>query len=170
MSVALHIWVSIHHFIVIFVAQVQNNDISRCFLNFFKILFFWIVRIGSRRGGGLNGKKWPKMTKKIVSLCISVTVPHMIVVFWYTCAKIWYLQHIFFHFLKILNFRVFQSSSINAKRKFWGVPHLLHMCVIFSVFLSNPFRNFIRNIMLLANWQDSYIHTYQMWFQMFLCL
>ena len=24
----------------------------------------------------------------------------------------------------------FSSSSINAKKKFWGVPHLLHMCVI----------------------------------------
>ena len=26
----------------------------------------------------------------------------------------------------------FSSSSINAKKKFWGVPHLLHMCVIFK--------------------------------------
>ena len=25
----------------------------------------------------------------------------------------------------------FSSSSINGKKKFWGVPHLLHMCVIF---------------------------------------
>ena len=38
---------------------------------------------------------------------------------------------IFFHFFKSLIFRVFQSSSINAKRKFWDVPHLPHMCVIF---------------------------------------
>ena len=42
---------------------------------------------------------------------------------------------IFFHFFKILIFQVFQGSSINAKRKFWGVPNLLHMCVIF-VFLN----------------------------------
>ena len=26
----------------------------------------------------------------------------------------------------------FSSSSINTKKKFWDVPHLLHMCVIFS--------------------------------------
>ena len=25
----------------------------------------------------------------------------------------------------------FSSSSVNAKKKFRGVPHLLHMCVIF---------------------------------------
>ena len=37
----------------------------------------------------------------------------------------------FFHFSKSLIFRVFQSSSITAKRKFWGVPHLPHMCVTF---------------------------------------
>ena len=38
---------------------------------------------------------------------------------------------IFFHFFKSLISRVFQSSSINAKRKFWDMPHLPHMCVIF---------------------------------------
>ena len=37
----------------------------------------------------------------------------------------------FFFFFKILIFQVFQSSSVNVKRKFWGVSHLLHMCVIF---------------------------------------
>ena len=26
----------------------------------------------------------------------------------------------------------FSSSSINARKKFWGVPHLLHMFVILS--------------------------------------
>ena len=28
----------------------------------------------------------------------------------------------------------FSSSSINAKKKFWGVPHFLHMCVIFKFY------------------------------------
>ena len=69
MSVALHIWVSIHHFIMIFVAQVQNNDISRCFLNFFKILFFWIVRIGSRGGRGL---KWQEMAQNDKKNCLTL--------------------------------------------------------------------------------------------------
>ena len=53
---------------------------------------------------------------------------------------LWFLVHmckmmispaIFFHFFKILIFRVFQSSSINAKQKFWGMHHLLRMCRIF---------------------------------------
>ena len=30
----------------------------------------------------------------------------------------------------------FSSSSKNAKTKFWGVPHLLHMCVIFNTWFS----------------------------------
>ena len=30
----------------------------------------------------------------------------------------------------------FSSSSINVKKKFWGVPQLLHMCVIFVVYLA----------------------------------
>ena len=57
---------------------------------------------------------------------------------------LWFLVHmckmmispaIFFHFFKILIFQVFQSSSINAKMKFWGVPHLPHMCVIYTYFI-----------------------------------
>ena len=82
------------------------------------------VCVGGR--GGRKSKKWPKMTKNSVSLRISGTVPHMIV------AKWWYLQQFFVHFFKILIFRIFQGSSIDAKRKFWGVPHVLHMCVIFN--------------------------------------
>ena len=44
MSVTLHIWVSIHHMIVFFVAQVWNDDISRCFFHFFRMLVFWVVK------------------------------------------------------------------------------------------------------------------------------
>ena len=29
----------------------------------------------------------------------------------------------------------FSNSSINAEQQFWGVPHLLHMCVIFVIIL-----------------------------------
>ena len=47
--------------------------------------------------------------------------------FWYTCVKWWYLQHFFFYFFKSLIFPV----SINAKRKFWGVPHLPHVSDFF---------------------------------------
>ena len=44
----------------------------------------------------------------------------------------------FFSFFQNSDFSVFQSSSLNAERKFWGVPHLLHMCVWF--FLKAAFR------------------------------
>ena len=51
---------------------------SPIFFSVFKILFFWVVRVG---GGVVKGKKWPKMTKSYVSLHISGNVPHIIVVF-----------------------------------------------------------------------------------------
>ena len=64
--------------------------------------------------------------------------------FWYTCLKWWYLQQCFFHFFKILIFQKFQSSSINAKRKFWGVPHLIKTLelglMVVSVLLNIKFR------------------------------
>ena len=64
--------------------------------------------------------------------------------FWCTCVRSWYLEHFFFfHFFKILIFQVFQSSSINAKRKFWGVPHLLHMCVFFMFVPKFLIENFV---------------------------
>ena len=39
-----------------------------------------------------------------------------------------YLHQFFFILFKILIFWVFQSSSVNAKRKLWGEPHFLHIC------------------------------------------
>ena len=64
-----------------FVAQVYNDDISRCFFYFFKILVSGVLE----EGGGLKGKNGPKWQKKIVSLSISGTVPDS--GFWYTCVK-----------------------------------------------------------------------------------
>ena len=49
-----------------------------------------------------------------------------------THVKWWYLEQFFFSF-KILIIQVFQSSSINAKKKFWGVPHLVCVIFIFNV-------------------------------------
>ena len=131
MSVALHIWVSIHHMIVCFVAKIKNDDISSTFFIFSKIWFSGLL--GGRDGGGGDGKKRPKMTK---TLCLTLHLRNCTSCncgFWYTCVKWWYLQHFifFFHFFKIVILQVFQSSSINAKRIFWGVPYLLHMCVVF---------------------------------------
>ena len=45
-------------------------------------------------------------------------------------------------------------------------PPSSQVCDFFSVSLSSP-KNFMCNIMSLANWQYRYIHTYQIWFQMF---
>ena len=125
MSVTLHIWVSIHHLIMFFVAQVQNDDISRYFFHFFKSLVFWVVKGG---GGGVKGKKRPKVRKKIRTLYLRNCTSYGCG-FCYLCVN-WYLQQLFFIFQNS-DFWVFQSSLINAKRKFWGVLHLLHMCVIF---------------------------------------
>ena len=125
MSVTLHIWVSIHHLIVFCCTSVKWWHISRCFFLFFKILVFW----GVREGGGEMAKNGPKRQKKM-SLRVSGTLPDC--GFRYTCVKSWYVHFFFFFFFKILIFWVFQSSTINAKSKFWGVPHL-HMCMIFVI-------------------------------------
>ena len=55
------------------------------------------------------------MTKAFFSLRISGTVPHIIAGFWYTCAKLWYLQQ-FFPFFQKSDFTAFQSS-INKCQK-----------------------------------------------------
>ena len=126
MSVTLHIWVSIHHLIMFFVAQVQNDDISRYFFHFFKSLVFWVVKGGG--GGGGKGQKMAQSEKKIRTLYLMNCTSYGCG-FCYLCVN-WYLQQLFFIFQNS-DFWVFQSSLINAKRKFWGVLHLLHMCVIF---------------------------------------
>ena len=136
-----------------FVVHKCKLIISPGFFYFFKILFFWIVRrVAARvvlctlylrnhtsydfdlcctcvKGYSI---KWPKMTKKL-----SQSICQELYLIW-----LWFLVHmckmmtslaICFHFFKILIFQVFQSSSINAKVKFWGVPHLLHMCMTFGI-------------------------------------
>ena len=54
----------------------------------------------------------------------------------------------------------FSSSSINAKQKFWGVSHLLHMCVILLVFYKS--RNYI-NISLASRYENSNYHCSMNW-------
>ena len=130
MSVALHIRVSIHDMIVFLVCKCEMMTYPDAFFIFSKFWFFGLLG-GGRKGGGLQ--KMVQNDKKILSHSISQE-PYTSYDcgFRCTCLK-WYLQHFFFFsFFKILIFRVFQSSPINAKRKFWGVPHLLHMCIILS--------------------------------------
>ena len=64
---------------------------------FFKIMIFRIIR---RRGGGLKGKKWPKMAKHSVSLTLYLrNLTSYNCEFWYTCVK-WWISSKFFHFSK----------------------------------------------------------------------
>ena len=95
---------------------------------FFIFSKFWFSRLS------VLGVKRQKMVENDKKFCLTLYLRNCTSCdcgFCYTCVK-WYLQQFFFHFFKILIFRVFQSSSINAKSKFWCVPHLLHMCVIFT--------------------------------------
>ena len=92
--------------------QVQNDNISRQFC-FSKFWFFWVVR-------RVKGQKIAQNDKKLCPLQF--------------ISQEQYLQQFCLVFFKILIFGVFQSWSVNVKRKFWVVLHLLHMCVIFYLF------------------------------------
>ena len=62
--------------IVIYGTHVQNDNISRCFSHFFKMLIFWVVR-------GVKGQKMVQNEKKILSVVfhISGTTQDMIVIY-----------------------------------------------------------------------------------------
>ena len=78
--------------------------VHMCEMMTFLFSSFWYLIFWTVRRGRWKDKKWPKITtwQKIlsVSLCISGTVPYMIVVFG---THILYLQQ-YFHFFKILCF------------------------------------------------------------------
>ena len=75
LSVALHISGIIHHMIVIYGILVWNNDISRHFFHFFKILIFWVVK-------GLKGQKMVQ-NEKISCLLCSISQETYIILFWF---------------------------------------------------------------------------------------
>ena len=115
------------------------------FIFFSKIWFLGSLRGGGKGGGVLKGQKMTQNDKKF---CLSHSVsqePYIILWFLVYMCKMLISSGVFFNF-KNLIFQVvrkfywststvfliyFSSSSINAKKKFWGVPHLFHMCVIF---------------------------------------
>ena len=87
MSVFFHISEAVHHMIVICVTQVWNDDISRVFFHFFKILVFQFV-------SGVKGQKWPKMARILsIVLHISGTIHHKI--FIYDTHVKWYYFKVF---------------------------------------------------------------------------
>ena len=105
--------------------------ISAGFFSFFiflKFLFLGLLRVG----GCKKAKNSPKL-RKILSHFISQELDFTWLWFLLHMCKMVYLQQIFSFFQKSLIFLVFQNSLINAKRKFWRVPHLPHMCVILFV-------------------------------------
>ena len=133
MSVALHIWVSIHHLIVFCCTSLKWWHLHMLFSFFFNSGFLGCYV-------GVMDKKWPTMTKKdchpsYLRDCTSYDCG-----FWYTCVKWWYLQHFFFFFffsfLQNSDFRFFQSLSINAKRKLWDLPTFF-TCVWFFLYFSS---------------------------------
>ena len=134
MSAALHIWVSIHHLIVFFVAKVWNDDISKCFFHFFRILVFWSVR----GDGVVKGKKWPKMKKK-KNLSHSVSKELYLIAGFGTHVLNDDISSVFlfyFYFYKNSDFLAFSNfiNKFQKKKKDSHVcPHLLHMCGIFVI-------------------------------------
>ena len=95
---------------------------------FFIFLKFWFSSLLG--GEGVKKAKHDPKWQKILSNFVSQE-PYLI---W-----LWFLVHIddtsskFFHSFKSLIFPVFQNTSINAKRRFWGVSYLPHMFVVVFV-------------------------------------
>ena len=71
MSAVLHISRNIHHMIFICGAHVQNDNISRQFFHFFKILIFQVVR-------GVKGQKMVQNDKKFCLLHSISQEPYII--------------------------------------------------------------------------------------------
>ena len=63
MSVALHISGTISHMTVIYSTHGKNDNISRIFFHFIKILIFWVL-------WRQKCKRWSKMTKKLSLSCV----------------------------------------------------------------------------------------------------
>ena len=75
------------------------------------------------------------------------------------------------HFVKS---RFLYNAARTLTRRYGRSIHFhlfifINVVVTIAIFrcLWNLFRNFVCSIMLLANWQANYIHTYQIWFQVF---
>ena len=115
MSVTLHIWVTIHHLIVFLLHKFKMMTSPDAFFIFSKFSFSGLLEMGGEGGGGLKGKKWPKMTKIIcftpyLRKCTSYDCG-----FWYTCVK-YDISSNFFSFFQNSDFLDF-SKFINKCQK-----------------------------------------------------
>ena len=91
-----------------------------------QMLFSFCQNFGFLEKGWKRGKNDPNDKK------MSLSVSQELCLIW-----LWFLVHMckisgnfFFHFFKILVFRIFQNSTLSVKKKLRSVSHL-HMCVIF---------------------------------------
>ena len=81
------------------------------FFVFFKFLIFWVAR----------GVKRQKMVQNEKKCCLLYSISQYLHIY----SFYWLISTVF-----LIN-SCFLCSSINAKQKFWDVPHLLHMYLIF---------------------------------------
>ena len=77
---------TMHNMIVMYGTHIQNDNISRHFFHFFKILIFWVHREVKRQKTVQNDKKI-----LFIVLHISGTM-HIRIVIYGTCVEWWYLQ------------------------------------------------------------------------------
>ena len=115
--------------------KMTQNDKKSCL---FKILIFL----------GFRGTKGQKVhhalylrncryisSRFLVHMCKIISPVFFFSFFFFKC-NIFNIKIIVFYWLTatvfVLN-NCFSSSSVNARNKFWGVPHLLHICVIFRI-------------------------------------
>ena len=114
----------------LFGAHVKNDDISSKFFHFWKSWFLEVL--GSKRAK--NDRKLP------ISVCFALHLRNCRSYHQdfdndiYRCISLYFFKKCNIVNIKIIStvFLIicFSSSSINTKKKIWGVPHL-HMCVVF---------------------------------------
>ena len=149
MSVTLHVWVSIHHMIVFFVAQVQNDDTSRYFFHFFKIVVFWVVRrVGVKRQKiAQNDKKIPSnsVSQKLYFIWLWLLV-HM-------CKMVISAAIFFFFFF----FSFFQNSDFSGFSKFINkCQKEILRCALPSSHVRELFNN-VKYVKLWIKWKLKHV-------------
>ena len=149
MSVTLHVWVSIHHMTVFFVAQVQNDDTSRYFFHFFKIVVFWVVRrVGVKRQKiAQNDKKIPSnsVSQKLYFIWLWLLV-HM-------CKMVMSAAIFFFFFF----FSFFQNSDFSGFSKFINkCQKEILRCALPSSHVCELFNN-VKYVKLWIKWKLKHV-------------
>ena len=123
MSVVLHISRNIHHMIFIYGAHEWNDDISRHFLHFFKILTFWVVRRVKQQKIIQNKKKF----------CLSQSIsqePYIIMFIYGTQVKNNNISRHLFHFFQNFDFLGYWEGQRAKNGQKWqknSIPCALYL-------------------------------------------